>query len=204
MLHSVNPSTTACDCNATRTIQQSNNVVIQNTKECLGIQNLDGIATIAVFACRSQVREPTLRPNRKTCGWYVAHHTGACFPPGFCVTTWRYAGERLDTFKSEFPRLSPDLIKRCVILVGENDNDCELARASLETATGIPAQEFEFNPNFFMDVERNMIKEVQESRGCFSCGKDGKENALSKCSKCKVAVYCSKECQATDWKVIVE
>jgi hypothetical protein len=43
-------------------------------------------------------------------------------------------------------------------------------------------------------------------RICFSCGKpqqqdDAETKAdLSKCAKCQVAVYCSRECQVKDWK----
>ena len=33
---------------------------------------------------------------------------------------------------------------------------------------------------------------------CFWCG--NAEKALSKCAKCRVASYCSRECQIKDWK----
>ena len=36
---------------------------------------------------------------------------------------------------------------------------------------------------------------------CFSCGGKAKEGqSLSKCAKCKIASYCSRECQIKDWK----
>lgn len=36
---------------------------------------------------------------------------------------------------------------------------------------------------------------------CFFCGGKGKpEQSLSKCGKCKVASYCSRDCQIKDWK----
>lgn len=37
------------------------------------------------------------------------------------------------------------------------------------------------------------------SGGCFHCGETSKQ-PLSTCSKCKVAKYCSRECQVQDWK----
>lgn len=33
---------------------------------------------------------------------------------------------------------------------------------------------------------------------CFHCGKD--ETTSKRCSRCKVVVYCSAECQKKDWK----
>ncbi|KAL3921792.1 MAG: hypothetical protein SGILL_002561 [Bacillariaceae sp.] len=38
---------------------------------------------------------------------------------------------------------------------------------------------------------------------CFGCGKEtsaAPNTKLSKCAKCSVAAYCSKECQVSDWK----
>ena len=35
---------------------------------------------------------------------------------------------------------------------------------------------------------------------CWSCGKE--EEEIKKCSKCKFAKYCSRECQRSDWKQI--
>lgn len=36
---------------------------------------------------------------------------------------------------------------------------------------------------------------------CFSCGKQSSETTkLSKCGKCSVASYCSRDCQVQDWK----
>lgn len=36
---------------------------------------------------------------------------------------------------------------------------------------------------------------------CFSCGESPKEeSSLSKCGKCDIASYCSRECQIKDWK----
>jgi len=40
-----------------------------------------------------------------------------------------------------------------------------------------------------------------ESQICFHCAKSGKETKLDLCSKCRHACYCSRDCQATDWKL---
>jgi hypothetical protein len=41
------------------------------------------------------------------------------------------------------------------------------------------------------------------SKVCFHCGREANPptTKLSKCAKCSVAAYCSKECQVADWKV---
>jgi hypothetical protein len=36
---------------------------------------------------------------------------------------------------------------------------------------------------------------------CFKCGKEGTPTSpLSRCSKCQVAAYCSRDCQLAHWK----
>jgi len=44
-----------------------------------------------------------------------------------------------------------------------------------------------------------LIKSLQDDRGCFSCGKP---NPTSICSRCKVVKYCDKECQKVHWKKV--
>mmetsp|Transcript_9213 Transcript_9213/g.15455 ORF Transcript_9213/g.15455 Transcript_9213/m.15455 type:complete len:231 (-) Transcript_9213:963-1655(-) len=41
-------------------------------------------------------------------------------------------------------------------------------------------------------------RQQQKEPVCFFCGKS--ETSLSKCSKCRVASYCSRDCQVKDWK----
>lgn len=53
------------------------------------------------------------------------------------------------------------------------------------------------------EIELGYQKFSPRSTVCFSCGSQpSPENSknLSKCSKCNVAAYCSRECQLTDWK----
>ncbi|XP_062576684.1 uncharacterized protein LOC134238584 [Saccostrea cucullata] len=37
---------------------------------------------------------------------------------------------------------------------------------------------------------------------CWECGKESSQTKFKKCSQCKVAVYCSRDCQKKDWKKI--
>ena len=48
--------------------------------------------------------------------------------------------------------------------------------------------------NFDIELS-NFTREKNEA--CWSCGNDGK---TLRCSMCRVAFYCSKDCQKTDWK----
>ncbi|KAK7689834.1 hypothetical protein QCA50_006473 [Cerrena zonata] len=38
-----------------------------------------------------------------------------------------------------------------------------------------------------------------EMSKCYNCGVKGSVKTLQKCSKCKAAKYCSRECQKADW-----
>lgn len=40
---------------------------------------------------------------------------------------------------------------------------------------------------------------VRVSQNCSSCGLENKEDKLKRCSVCKTAVYCSRECQCSHW-----
>lgn len=50
--------------------------------------------------------------------------------------------------------------------------------------------------------ERIHQAQDSNSRRCFGCGKDAMEcgQALQRCSRCGHTLYCSKQCQAKDWK----
>ena len=42
-----------------------------------------------------------------------------------------------------------------------------------------------------------LVEIMQSINGCFKCGAEG---AKARCTKCKLAVYCNRECQAASWK----
>ncbi len=47
------------------------------------------------------------------------------------------------------------------------------------------------------NVDHDSIKMLSDA-GCFSCGKMDKQ--MKRCGACKIARYCSKECQKRDWR----
>lgn len=53
-----------------------------------------------------------------------------------------------------------------------------------------------FNPKFYLSHETALVKHCQKSLGCFNCGKTAK----LQCSECKIAMYCSRDCQVKNWK----
>jgi hypothetical protein len=48
------------------------------------------------------------------------------------------------------------------------------------------------------EIELGYNDPALQSVVCFSCGESTKK--LSKCGKCQVAAYCSRDCQMSDWK----
>lgn len=56
-----------------------------------------------------------------------------------------------------------------------------------------------FNQNFAEERENYLLDLVRENRGCFNVNCCDR-SASKRCSKCQVAVYCSRDCQREDWK----
>lgn len=54
-----------------------------------------------------------------------------------------------------------------------------------------------FNYAFYEEHGKELISILQKSEGCFACRKP---NPTKRCSRCKVAMYCSQSCQMKDWK----
>jgi hypothetical protein len=57
--------------------------------------------------------------------------------------------------------------------------------------------------NWIKEIELGYEEASPRSTVCFSCGSQGDSDTpvkLSKCSKCGVAAYCSRDCQLKDWK----
>lgn len=51
---------------------------------------------------------------------------------------------------------------------------------------------------WFQTLELGYDEPTPPSTVCFACGKE--QEKLSKCAKCHIAAYCSRECQIKDWK----
>lgn len=54
-----------------------------------------------------------------------------------------------------------------------------------------------FDKNFYLPREKEFIKIIQKEVGCFNCNKQGADKT---CSACKIATYCSRDCQGQHWK----
>ena len=54
-----------------------------------------------------------------------------------------------------------------------------------------------FNKTFDLEFEEMVIDMYQRVLGCFRCHN---KSASQRCTKCLVAVYCNRGCQAADWK----
>lgn len=70
-----------------------------------------------------------------------------------------------------------------------------IQNANVEPTAGI------FNKYFYAKEELQLVEKFRQDRnggGCFYCGK--KMEKRLKCGKCKIAIYCSRECQSKDWK----
>jgi hypothetical protein len=51
-----------------------------------------------------------------------------------------------------------------------------------------------------LDEGKKKAKEAPRARRCSYCSSQGLKLELKKCSQCKIAHYCSKRCQAADWR----
>lgn len=66
---------------------------------------------------------------------------------------------------------------------------------SAEESVGPPLPSIEWLQTIELGYEN---KSPPQKQVCFQCGKEAEK--LSKCAKCQVASYCSKECQVQNWK----
>jgi len=69
------------------------------------------------------------------------------------------------------------------------------------TDANLPGPSIEWVKDLELDYERN-DNIISKKLLCFGCGSAGSDDSkeLSKCCRCQVAMYCSKECQVSDWK----
>mmetsp|Transcript_1368 Transcript_1368/g.3200 ORF Transcript_1368/g.3200 Transcript_1368/m.3200 type:complete len:420 (-) Transcript_1368:60-1319(-) len=121
--------------------------------------------------------------------------------------------ENLDATKAseklceEFPDVEPDSIVWVVSMLRRKDVNilydfdavreilCSL-KAKREEAKA-RQKEGTFDYDFDLADGEITIEILQRLNGCFHCGEEG---ARKRCTKCKVAVYCNRECQALSWK----
>mmetsp|Transcript_13113 Transcript_13113/g.37382 ORF Transcript_13113/g.37382 Transcript_13113/m.37382 type:complete len:445 (-) Transcript_13113:35-1369(-) len=118
--------------------------------------------------------------------------------------------DRENRIQEEFPEIRKDLIAKIgsmldLTLKGKEFEDALRAimngamarRSDRESAAGTRDIEDLFNKSFDLEFEEMTIDMHQRVLGCFRCHNKG---ASQRCTKCLVAVYCNRKCQAADWK----
>ena len=82
-----------------------------------------------------------------------------------------------------------------------NDAICDIT-ANGENSSPLknPLSNVPTSVEWLKEIELGYTNANSESRSvvCFHCGENSKK--LSKCSRCNVAAYCSRNCQISDWK----
>ena len=77
----------------------------------------------------------------------------------------------------------------------ESGPECEEVSCDSEFISGVSG--YSFNKDFDSDISGCCVDIVQELIGCFHCHGN---NPTKVCSSCKIARYCSRECQKASWK----
>ncbi|KAL9189096.1 hypothetical protein ACHAXT_011586 [Thalassiosira profunda] len=110
------------------------------------------------------------------CGWFRGMFSGSRYPPGYCATSWRYATERIQTLREEFPDVDKSIISQHVQASGENDMEANGARNLLEahrSSTRLSSGSSDLQDDdvsFAMALLQDQKKEKQEYRGTFVDG----------------------------------
>ena len=76
-------------------------------------------------------------------------------------------------------------------------NGVMIRRSNRDSAAGAHDNDNLFNKSFDLEFEEMVIDMYQRVFGCFRCYN---KSASQRCTKCLVAVYCNRRCQAADWK----
>ena len=124
-----------------------------------------------------------------------------------------------DDDKIHITRFMPHMVEYPIFVAGSNEPRTPLSSAPAAfnctlsvnvAADGRPYVEECFLRDMLRGVGGNHDSELSLSPGrkqCSTCGSDKKKaasgstsEALLTCTRCKVAKYCSKECQKADWK----
>lgn len=98
-----------------------------------------------------------------------------------------------------FKSLQSKMLTALISTSGANTIDKLLDILQAEIDSGIPApipEWYEWSNKRF--GPRSMGYQKCENRGCFQT--DTLSQKLERCGKCKLAFYCSRECQVADWK----
>lgn len=111
--------------------------------------------------------------------------------------------------EAEFPDIRRDLIGMIGAMLDLTPKGEEYEDALREIMSGVMMRRREresegphddeslFNKNFDLEFEEMTIDMHQRVLGCFHCQS---KSATQRCTKCLVAVYCNRKCQAADWK----
>jgi hypothetical protein len=123
------------------------------------------------------------------------------FRPSIIVKDWKGKEHPIIFYLDDVPGLSNPFFPGEQFKVGQTI--CLLyaeRKTFMDLSEGIRKEDSDFY--IFKCALDQLIKVasmIQSRAGCLSCGKDNIK--LLQCGKCKLAAYCGKECQKTDWKV---
>lgn len=86
--------------------------------------------------------------------------------------------------------------KTAIVLAAAADTAAKDSNDSVDSTTRRKKYD-RYDPDFDRELSDEMIMIARQNLGCFCCGK---QDADRKCSRCKVATYCNRECQKKDWR----
>jgi hypothetical protein len=120
---------------------------------------------------------------------------------GSYLATWFKLGK--DTFIKEFNCV--DAERELYSIDAESPNsqtivDCQASMKKIRTDRGLVLFLAKQIPCSCLDEDKKNAKQSPKTGSCTNCGNEDLKMELMKCSQCKMAEYCSKECQVADWR----